>query len=295
MSNEVIEHMLLEKLTNFKERAYVFRIKERDIEEIERDAKAFAINFIGKSIKGELQPDLRRQNNSTILLFNKESRIRVYHNSGAIIAKNMLGPLEDPITDTSEKEVLTERVTEAAKKIIDEEKFNDHPDGLRFERLWQIKAAGVTRDGQKGPVILCRVVGAFRRYLHGFPVWGGASAYAMIAGDNIIDSAGLDYRPCIENPIDRAGIIDPQEAAELIIKKLSQDIGRSNLENYIPEMFSLGYLSLPKRRRQAFMQPVYAGVFRTIDKMNPSRFVALPALEVPYESIFRVSEGQPTR
>ena len=77
MSNEVIEHMLLEKLTNFKERAYVFRIKERDIEEIERDAKAFAINFIGKSIKGELQPDLRRRHR--LMIFQERRSFRIFH------------------------------------------------------------------------------------------------------------------------------------------------------------------------------------------------------------------------
>jgi hypothetical protein len=284
--------MVLEQLSNFRESCPVFRIKERSVDEIESEASDFAHRFASSFISEVPQLDMIRQEDATIIRLPKGARLRAYHNSGAFIIKQRLGPLENLITDTINKEVLTERVVKAKGQIFDIEKFHGDDEKLEFERLWQIKATAVTRNGKKGDIVLCRVIGAFRRFIHDLPVWGGASAYVMLAGNNIIDSAGLDYRQCIKDPIDHVEIIEPQVAAESIIKKLAEEIGRSNLNSYSPEMFSLGYFSLPKRRKQVFMQPMYTAVFKAIDQMNPGRLVVIPALEAPYESITMLKREQ---
>jgi hypothetical protein len=80
--------------------------------------------------------------------------------------------------------------------ITTDEVGEDVGDNLQFERLWQIKATGMTLSGQRGVVALCRVVGAFRRYLYELPVWGRASAVVELADDNVIAAAGIDWRPC---------------------------------------------------------------------------------------------------
>jgi hypothetical protein len=113
-----------------------------------------------------------------------------------------------------------------------------------------------------------------------------------IAEDDVIDSAGVDRRPVIENPIDRTKVIDLESAVDRILSELRVSIPGSeiNTQNFMPKMFSLGYFSLSKRRMQSYMQPVFVAQFVDRGETSLNRLIVIPATSSPYEPICRILE-----
>ena len=238
---------LLEKLSNFQETLPVFRIRQRPVEEVKGDALAFARRFVASYSKIEPRLDVNRLESETIINLPYSARVRVFHKSGAIIVKRNLRPFDKPITDTIDRKILTGRAIDVVKHLgLD--RFAMKGERLQFERLWQIKATGMTKSGEQGPVVLCRIVGAFRRYLHDIPVLGQAPAFVKLAGDNIIDSVGIDWRPCYEKPIDYGKVIEPEAAVDSVFREIAPSVPKGTLttENYTPEMPLTGIFFVAK-------------------------------------------------
>ena len=289
-----LKKQLMERLKNFRETVPVFRVRERRLDEIQTEAMEFARRFIRACGGDHERLHLQRRRESSIIHLPDGVKAQVFHQSGAVFAKQPLGPVERTITDTTDKEELTKRTWEAAR-LLEIERYARRGESLQFERLWQIKATGVTQKGEYGRVALCRVVGSFRRYLNELPVWGRASAFVQLAGDNFIAAAGVDWRPACDDPIDYATTIPPEDAADRIIKQLSSGIpgGVVSVKDYAAEMFSLGYLSLPKRQQQAFLQPVYVAAFQGQGETTLNRMIIIHASDLEYESICRVAQAPP--
>ena len=285
---------LVSKLSNFRPTAPVYRLRDRRVDEIEADARAFAQRFAGTYLDREPRADICRRKDVTTFRLPDGGRVAIFHASGAMLAKRGLRPLEQLITDTDDKAELTARTVAAAKRLgLD--RCHDAGERLEFERLWQIKATGMTLQGERGAVALCRVVGAFRRYLADLPVLGRASVFVKLAGDNVVDGAGVDWRPIAGEPVDYAKIIEPEAGAARVLHELSigSPGGELTLKHYEPESFALGYLSLPKRRAQGFLQPVYVVALRPRGDTTLGRIVVVPASQQHYESLCRPLAAPP--
>jgi hypothetical protein len=90
-------------------------------------------------------------------------------------------------------------------------------------------------------------------------------------------------------------MISPDEAAAHVVKELSSFAPGSEVstKDYMPEMFSLGYFSLPKRREQAFMQPVYVALLRAQGNTTLNRMIVVPGAITGYKSICRIATTPP--
>jgi hypothetical protein len=296
-NNDTLRAALLNKLSNFRETAPLFRIRQRSIDEMEKVAVDFGNRFVATYSKNEPRRHVSRHEGFSVIHLPEGARMRVFHSSGAIIAKQSISPMDKIITRTTNKEELTRQAIEISKKLGVDGLVTTQNERIEFERLWQIKATGISNGGQKGQEVLCRIIGAFRRYLDNLPVFGRASIYVELAEDNIVDSFGIDWRPIIEEAIDNVKIIDPETAADRVIGELGVVLpgGIITSKNYEPQLFSLGYFSFAKRRPQTFMQPVYVAMFKARGSTTLSRLIVVPATHSPYEPISRILESNPSQ
>ena len=162
---------LVEKTCYYRDMVPVFRIEPRPLSEQEELAVQFASGMVRDYEHSKSR--ISRANGYSNILFSEGVRARVYHPSGAIALKAGLGPMEHLIGENADKEALTQSVAAAAKRLL-VDRMASQGEKLQFERLWQIKAAGINSVGVRGRDVVCRAVGAFRRYLHDLPVWGRA-------------------------------------------------------------------------------------------------------------------------
>lgn len=220
----------------------------------------------------------------------------VFTASGAIVVDRGWNPLERLLSDEADG-VDDNGLVEQAHNAVEKLRLSSAKgfEELRFERLWKIKASGVTSEGERGRTVLARAVGAYRRYLDGLAVWGRASVFVQLAGEGMVSQAGVDWRPVQREPLDRAEVLEPEEAARRVASELQSFMpgGRITLDDYRPEQFSLGYLSLPKRRPQSVMHPVWVARFRPVGRIGIARLIVLPASETVYEPVARMVSVPP--
>ena len=118
------------------------------------------------------------------------------------------------------KDELSEMALNTMKKLK-LHKYRLPIEQIGFETLWQIKKGGITREKKELPIILCRIVGAFRRHINKIPVYGGASIFVKIAAEGLVESVGIEWREINEKPIAEEKIIEPSVGAEKILNDLS--------------------------------------------------------------------------
>lgn len=161
----------------------------------------------------------RKAKNTTTIDLPQNTKIRIYNNSNAMIIKKIMDPFDNIFTDKVDLEQVKQRIIEVMKKL-ELDKWGSDLEQVEGERLWKIKASATIAEKVKVPEVLCRVVGAFRRYINKVPVYGRASVFIKVAGNNVVQSAGIDWRTIKTEPVDEIKIIDPDEAAELIFLML---------------------------------------------------------------------------
>ncbi len=287
-----LERKLIDKLSNYHEVAPVYRIEPHSLDELERSAARLANRVAGH--KEDSKSRLRRSKGRSDLLLGDGFRARAYHPSGAIAVKAGLSPMEHLIGEKTDKIALTEASVATAKRLgLDTTGFPG--ENLAFERLWQIKAAGINRDRVRGREVVCRVIGAFRRYLGDLPVWGRASVVVELAGGNKIGGVGVDWRRVDTKPIDRAKVIDPERAAHAIVADLNGRLpgGEFGDKDFEVTMFSLGYISLPKRRAQGTFAPVYVAMLERHGWSTMNHVVMVNGSERVYEDVCRLNAEPP--
>ena len=288
---------LVDKLTNHKKSIPLFRIAERKPDEVDHSVVQLGMRFAEIAGFGEIRYSVRHERDCSTFLFQEDIRARLFHASGAIALDRGWRPMDRIIaTDARRADLkLLQRHAEQAVKRLQLAPIGAG-EQLRFERLWRLKAAGVTRDGKTGPIALTRVVGAFRRYLGDMPVWGRASASVELAAESEVAAASVDWRPVVDEPFDTATVLSPKEGAARILAELQISLpdARYTQKDYTPDSFSLGYFSLPRRCAQTVMQPVYVAMFKPVQPFpSIGRFIVVPAAPHPYELIGRRAEPPP--
>jgi hypothetical protein len=294
--NSEMHKILVEKVQCYQERVPVFRIAPRLLPDLEKQAAELGRRFAASFDLKEARVSLRRREGRTIFYLPENARLQLFHASGAVSAERGWSPFQhilSPYAEKVDKESLIAQGQEAVSRLgLDRPYGNEE---LRFERLWQLKATGMTREGKPGAVVLTRAVAAFRRYLVGLPVWGRASVFTKLAAQGQLDAFGVDWRPVQEEPFDTAHVLDPADGASKVLETLQTYLpgGTFTQEDYYPKFFALGYFSHPKRRPQSVMQPVWVAMFRARGWSTLSRLIVVPAVTAPYEPICRVPEPPP--
>jgi hypothetical protein len=286
---------LLGLLGPYSETVAVYRIRENRLSDIERIAIETGQRFAKVAGLRDMRCEVRRDAARTTVFLQEGIRVKSFHASGAILLDRGWSPMTNIITTVAERadESMLERQAEDAVRQM---RLAPDDGQLRFERLWQVKATGITREGERGPVALTRAVGAFRRYVGDLPVWGRASVFVELGGEGQIAAAGVDWRPLANEALEYAKVLSPQEGAARVLGELQTFLPgkKYTLEEYTPEFFALGYFSLPKRRVQTVMQPVYVGMFRPTGPIpSLARLVVVPATEHAYEPIGRLLTAPP--
>lgn len=283
---------LVDRTCHYRDVAPVFRVEQRSLDEMEAYAAGFAGRIVGDAGDGKSQI-ARREGYSDILL-SEAVRARVFHASGAVSAKTALAPMEHLIGAEADKEGMTRSTVEAAKRL-EIDRVVGAGEQLLFERLWQIKATGMNAEGVRGHEVVCRAVGAFRRYVHDLPVWGRASAFVEIAGEGQIGAVGVDWRPIAPEPFDRVKVIDPEQAARAVLSDLNGRLpgGEFTDEDFEVGMFGLGYISMPKQREQSVFAPVYVAMLERRGWGSTNYIIVVSGSEIAYESLCRTAMSPP--
>jgi hypothetical protein len=286
------EKKLVDKLSHYHDAAPVYRIEPHSLDELERSAAQLANRVAGQ--KEDSKSRVVRGNGRSDLLLADGFRARVYHPSGAIAIKAGLAPMEHLIGERADKKTLTDAAAAIAKRLgLDRLRTTDEK--LAFERLWQIKAAGINRDRVRGHEVVCRAIGAFRRYLGDLPVWGRASVVVELAGGDKLGGVGLDWRPIAPEPIDRAKVLDPERGARAVIADLNGRLpgGEFSAKDFDVALFSLGYISMPKRRAQGIFAPIYVALLERRAWTTMNHVVVVNGSEKVYEEVCRLNVAPP--
>lgn len=214
------------------------------------------------------------------------ARAIVVHASGALRYVSGLAPLSQPFSAGTGRQDLLDRLVSRAR-AMDLAAWCGARDTLRFERLFQRRAAGMDREGRPSPVTLLRAIGAWRRHIGDIPVLGAASATLTLAGSGRVDGLRINIRPGNGEVFERAALLDPETGARRLLLQLSSllNLGSGPLPAQAVESASMlfGYLDLGKRRPQRLLAPAYvAQVVLRHRHVRQACVLAVAATEKPY-------------
>jgi hypothetical protein len=208
----------------------------------------------------------------------------VYHASGAVKLATGLAPMDSVFADIESREKLAAR-TEKVLVAMGLRDTLGRAETLAFERLWQMKACAADRHGTVTETALCGAVGAFRQHLDGIAVLGPASAAIHILGGGLLHSVSVQMRSLGAEVIETAKVVHPERAVRQIAQQLQVrfDQAKDRVQLESGSGLRFGYLSLPKRKVQRLLAPVYMA---TIDVMHEQErqalVMAVPATDKNY-------------
>lgn len=285
MDEKALVEMMIRSVDTVPAEVDVLQLRQISIDELEKRALLF-LNTAGEAFNLPLVGgDWISQKERTLIRLPLGARMVVYHASGAMRLVTGLNPMESLFKSAEDRDRLVKLVEDSAERLRIRDLVADNGT-LRFERLWQIKAAAADRDNKAAEPVLCRAVGTYRHVVGELPVWGAASLALKIAGDGALDSVDVQVRATTSEVIERAKVLPPELAARQILQQLSTLVSRSKVsvnDLATPQWMRFGYFSLSKRKGQRLLAPVYASAIELNgrDERQPYLFV-VPASEKLY-------------
>ena len=282
---------LSQLITNFKDSLPVYKVTNLSSTAQVEKAIQLASKFLNHYCAS--LPDTvisRKSENTTTIDLPERTKIRIFNNSSAMIIRRNIGPLDNIFSYEVDMGQMTGRAKEVMERL-EFDKWCSEIEQIEFEHLWKIKASAITvREKVKIPEVLCSVVGAFRRYINKVPVYGRASVFVKLAANDVVQSAGIDWRIIEKEPIDKIKIIDPEDAAEAILRNIGVTLPNKIITSKMlkPEFFGLGYFSLPRTRYQRFIQPAYVATFKSTGITSANPGVVISASHDTYENLDRI-------
>jgi hypothetical protein len=241
------------------DRIEILALRQHTIDDVERRLRRL-LSITGESFgKGLDRADWRRERDRTVIHLPHGGRGAVFHASGAMKIWMGLAPMEHLYDRAPDLDALVEEI-----KVFEERlrlsQWAGPDDRIEFERLWQIKARGATPEGKFADPILCRAVGAYRRFAREIPVWGAASASIKIGGGQTLDAIDIQIRETTGEAFAEAAVLPPDRAARNVVAQLRALMGTSKVdlgEVARPTPLRFGYISLGRRKAQRVLAPVY--------------------------------------
>ena len=238
---------LVAAASNYREKAPVFEVAQRPGAQVAQEAIGTVAQLWKWFRDCSIRPDVFDVEGMTLLRIPEQGHVKVFHPSGAVAAEwrgaRDRGPIAQNDRTANVAALTTE--TERAAQMIAQRAVSDR-DELRFEKLWKIKATGITLRGERAPVSLLEVVGAYRRYLEGLPVLGRASVFVTLGAEAQVTQWGIDWRRVRAKPIMHTSVINPDEGARRIMDDLFSRRPEKplTLDDFEPASFALGYVSV---------------------------------------------------
>jgi hypothetical protein len=294
---EFIER-LSDSVKNVATRADVLAVRQYSLDDMEQRTRQLLHRTAEVFDLPLKRSDKVVQQDRTLFRLSSGARAVVYHASGAMRLVTGIEPMGSLFKNIEEREDLTQLVEDTVGRLKLDEWLNPK-EFLKFERLWQIKAAAASPKGELIQPVLCRVVGAYRHFVSELPVWGGASLSVKLAGEGNLDSLTIQMRETTGEVIDQAEIFRPDQAARQVLLQLSGLMGSLQIpvsEVAVPRSFEFGYLSFPKRKAQRLLAPVYVATIETQGEERQGYVFAVPATERAYIPLeLNGIEARPTR
>jgi hypothetical protein len=231
----------------------------------------------------------------TVLRLPDGGRAVTFHASGAFAIKSGVGPFAELFeADPTDRDLV-----EAIGGLSDKLRLRDllpADDGLEFERLWRIKAAGSDPEGTAGRAVVCRAVGSYRQVVRGLPVYGRASATLELTGALRPAALSVSTRRFSRDgggaTLAKVDTRHPGEAAREIAERIGKATG--GLEPQIaPQFFRFGYLSLSRRRPQSLLAPVFVAALSVEGGGDRERSAHLVAVAGSDEHFLRLPGAVP--
>ncbi len=279
---------LMESLSSFKQEVpgeiNIFELRRHSVDELQRRLRKF-LKTGGEACEKNLdRGEWTTSEHHTLVRLPQSAHAVLYHASGAVKLATGLATMEFMFKEIEPKAVLTERAEKFVKSLGLRDSLA-RGETLHFERLWQIKACAADRSGKAVEPLLCRAVGAFRQHIEGIPVLGPASVAVQIAGDGVLDSVSMLMRGPAAEVFERVRVVHPDRAVRQIGQQLAARFAQTKGEVRLESRDGLrfGYLSLPKRKSQRLLAPVYVASIEVAHEKEHQAFVmAVPATERAY-------------
>lgn len=289
-TDKELQKKLVEKTANHKDAAPVFKIRNQNAQEIHRESVRLALPFTNATQTKELRFDGAQKENHVLLRLQDNATLQYFPASGYKQFQRNTAAYLDPVSESA-SDINKQEFENAACDILEKNRLNlsGSLDSLRFEKLFQLKSAGISSEKKLTPVVLNRIVYAYRRFVNELPVLGCASVYIKTAAESKVDAFGIDWRYVHDDPITMTTIVSPEEAARMALEQLQNtNPERVYTEKEInPVSFELAYFSNSKVTYQTVMQPVYVARFIFTGKFRMGYVVAVPASGTSFESICR--------
>jgi hypothetical protein len=289
MNNKRLIEKLAASVEGVPAQAEVIGLRQYSLDEIEQRAKRF-LSTIAAALNLSLsRSDWVMKRDQTLIRLPLEARAVIYHASGAMKLIAGLKPMESLFKKGEDPKELMKQVERTANQL-NIGQWAGPRQSLRFERLWQIKATAAERNGKAVEPVLCRVVGAYRHIVDELPVWGAASVAIKLAGEGALDSLEVQLREPTGEVIDRPEILRPEQAAHQISLQLEGLMGKSKIsidEMAQPQWMRFGYLSLPMRKAQRLLAPVYVSAIEIKGQQESQAYIfATSATEKVYLPLY---------
>lgn len=298
MSDEMFIEKLASRVGEVPEKADIISLKKYSLDEIQQRSKR-VLEMIQEVSDMQLKRQERTiQEDRTLVRMPLGAQLSIYNSSGAMKFSSGFNPMDFLFKEVESQEKLTNRVEKIAGRLNIRELVGEN-ESLNFERLWQIKAAAADQKGNVVSPVLCRIVGAYRHFVSGFPVWGAASVAIKLAGEDRLDSLAVQIREPNGEVVGREKILQPEDAARRAFLQLNNLMHKSEIpvsELVKPKGMHFGYFSLSKRKAQRILAPVYIAEISVEGKDESQAYVfVLPATEKRYIPLsFIGSEAPPT-
>lgn len=267
------------KIEDIPDQIEVLAVRQFSLDDLDHRIRHL-LRVLGENSELNLdRGDWIQKEDCTLIRLYQGARMRIYHPSGAIRLVTGLNPMESIFENMVEKDQLINLVDEVSEQLNISEWVGLN-DKLVFEHLWQIKASAADLKGRIIDPILCRVVGTYRHFINRFPILGPASVAIKLADGGKLDSLDILVRESTGEEVDQVQVIHPEQAAQKIISLVSGLMGQKGIqevEGMKPSSFEFGYLSLPKRKAQQVLAPVYAAGIEIDGELTQAYHVVVPA------------------
>jgi hypothetical protein len=285
MESRLLIERIAAGMADVPERAEVIKLHQHTTDELEERAKRL-LATVGEAFGLPVgRADWVMRNGQTVVRMPERAWAMIHHASGAMKVTAGLEPMEALFEGKTDQAGLT-KVVESAAARLNLRDFIARNEAVSFERLWSIKAAAADRDGKVATPVLCRIVGAYRHFVRDLPVWGPASIALKLAGGGRLDSISVNMRETTTEVVDRPGVLKPEQGARSIAMQLQTLMGQSkiNLEEVARvDWVRFGYLSLPGRKTQSVLAPVYVAAISITGQEEAQGYVlAASATEQTY-------------
>lgn len=282
---------LIGKTSDIPSQADVIELKQLSLDDMHRRSRKL-LSVIGHSCGCNYERgDWSVQQDSTLIRLPQGARAMIYHASGAMRLDTGMAPMERLFAKMEEKTGLT-KLVERTARTLNIQQWVAETEQLKFERLWQIKAAAADKSGKMLEPVLCRAIGAYRHYVNELPVLGAASVAVKVAAEGQLDSLSVLARQTSGRTLDRIKTISAEQALEKVYQQLGRLMGKGKIplaEIAHPQSIQFGYLSLSKRKSQRLLEPAYMVMVSIEGQQEAQGYMfAIPGSDSPYMPLARV-------